>query len=276
MRKKFVMSMVSLAIAGSGLLAWPLPAASPAPAAAIAPSLQAALADPRRDKDRARDAFRHPAETLAFARIAPGMTVADYLPGDGWYTRALVPFLGEKGHYVALFRAPKPDEVDPVTTFPAKAADWTGAPANRIAAFGTAAIPAAANGTVDRVLLMREVHNMLRFGWLYDDLKAIRALLKPDGMLLIEQHRAPAGASADYTDGSNGYLRQKDVVALVEAMGFDLVDRSEVNANPKDPANWPDGVWTLPPVFTLKDQDRARYAAIGESDRMTLLFRKRL
>lgn len=272
MRKKLLVSIVSLAVASIAPLAMP---AQAAPAASSAPSLQAVLADPRRDKDRARDAFRHPAETLAFARVAPGMTVADYLPGDGWYTRAVVPFLGEKGHYIALFRAPRADQADPATTFPAKAAGWTGAPADRIAAYGTAAVPAAANGTVDRVLLMREVHNMLADGWLYGDMKAIRALLKPDGLLLIEQHRASATAPADYTDGSKGYLREKDVIALIEAMGFELIDKSEANANPKDTANWPDGVWTLPPVYTLKDQDRARYAAIGESDRMTLLFRKR-
>lgn len=275
MRCKFALSIVSLALFGIAPLSVPAAARAAPEAKVAAPTLQAVLADPRRDKDRARDAFRHPAETLAFARIAPGMTVADYLPGDGWYTRAVVPFLGEMGHYIALFRAPRPDQVDPVTTFPAKATGWTGAPADRIAAYGTAAIPAAANGTVDRVLLMREMHNMLANGWLYGDLKAIRALLKPDGLLVIEQHRAKADASADYTDGSMGYLRQKDVVALVETMGFELVDTSEANANPKDPANWPDGVWTLPPAYTLKDKDRDRYAAIGESDRMTLLFRKR-
>lgn len=277
MRKKLLLSIVSLAVAAIApeALSGVAVAAPTAAAPHAVPALASVLADPRRDKDRARDAFRHPAETLAFARIAPGMTVVDYLPGDGWYTRAVVPFLGEKGRYIALFRAPRPDQVDPVTTFPAKATAWTGAPADRIAAYGTAAIPAAANGTVDRVLLMREMHNMLTYGWLYGDLKAIRALLKPDGLLVIEQHRAPAGASADYTDGSKGYLREKDVVALVEAMGFELVDKSEVNANPKDIANWPDGVWTLPPAYTLKDKDRDRYAAIGESDRMTLLFRKR-
>ena len=78
-----------------------------------------------------------------------------------------------------------------------------------------------------------------------------------------------------YADGSHGYLRQADVIRLMELNGFELVATSEVNANPKDSANWPDGVWTLPPTYALKDKDRAKYQAIGESDRMTLLFRKR-
>jgi predicted methyltransferase len=94
-------------------------------------------------------------------------------------------------------------------------------------------------------------------------------------MLGIVQHRAKADAAADYANGSMGYLREKDVIALVEALGFELVAMSEINANPKDPANHPDGVWSLPPTYTLGDKNRAAFAAIGESDRMTLLFRKR-
>ena len=94
-------------------------------------------------------------------------------------------------------------------------------------------------------------------------------------MLGIEEHRAKADAPAAYTQGTMGYMREADVIALIEAHGFRLVAKSEVNANPKDSANWPDGVWTLPPVLTLKDKDRAKYEAIGESDRMTLLFAKR-
>jgi predicted methyltransferase len=116
---------------------------------------------------------------------------------------------------------------------------------------------------------------MLSGGWLYPDLLAIRSLLKPDGMLGIVQHRAKSDAPADYANGNMGYLREKDVIALVEALGFELVGKSEINANPKDPANHPDGVWSLPPTYALGDKNRAVFAAIGESDRMTLLFRKR-
>lgn len=258
------------------------PAAKATAPAAASAALADALAHPRREADRARDAWRHPAETLAFFRVQPGMTVVDYMPSGGWYTRVLVPYLGAQGRYIGL----NPNVTngsdgqrrafgDLGATFPAKAAEWTGVPAERIAAFNTDTLPADMNGTVDRVLVFREVHNMLRNGWLYPDLSAMRALLKDDGLLGIVQHRARADAPAAYTNGSKGYLREKDVIALVEALGFELVGKSEINANPKDPADHAGGVWTLPPSFALKEVDRAKYAAIGESDRMTLLFRKR-
>jgi predicted methyltransferase len=103
----------------------------------------------------------------------------------------------------------------------------------------------------------------------------MRDLLKPDGLLGIEQHRAKADAPYSYTNGSKGYMRETDIINFMEIHGFELVAKSEVNANPKDSANWPDGVWTLPPALRLKDVDRAKYEAIGETDRMTLLFKKR-
>lgn len=244
--------------------------------------LDLALAHPRRAADRGRDAWRHPAETLAFFRVRPGMTVVDYMPSGGWYTRILVPYLGEEGRYIAL----NPDVRtanerlrgmmgDMATTFPPKAAEWTGVPASRIAAFNSDSLPATLNGTADRVLIFREIHNLKRFGWLDSELATMRALLKPDGLLGVVQHRARADAPDAYADGSKGYLREKDVIAWIEARGFELVGKSEVNANRADPADHPAGVWTLPPNFSQGDADRARYAAIGESDRMTLLFRKR-
>lgn len=259
------------------------PAAPAAPAATAAdPEMAKALADPRRDKDRARDVYRHPAETLAFFRIKPGMTVADYMPSSGWYTRVLVPYLGDKGTYIGItanLNSVSGETRDRIaafpSTFPAKAEGWTGVPAARIPAYTLDAIPAERKGTVDRVMIMREVHNMWPDGLLYNDLAAIRSLLKDDGLLGIEEHRAKADAPSAYTQGTMGYMREADVIALIEAHGFKLVAKSEVNANPKDPANWPNGVWTLPPVLSQKDQDRAKYEAIGESDRMTLLFAKR-
>ena len=243
--------------------------------------LELALAHPRRDEDRARDQYRHPAETLAFFRVEPGMTVVDYTPSGGWYTRILAPYLGEKGRYIGLnpdvsagSQAQKDYFADLAATFPGKAAEWTGLPAERIGAYNTDSLPEELKGTVDRVLVFRAVHNLHRFGWLYRELSAMRGLLKDDGLLGIVQHRAKADAPADYTDGGKGYLREKDVIGLVEAHVFELVGRSEINANPADTADYPMGVWTLPPNLASK-QDEARYRAIGESDRMTLLFRKR-
>lgn len=273
--------LAAMALLPAGAL--PAQAAADAPAAAQPDARMATvLADARRDKDRARDTGRHPAETLAFFGITPGMTVADYMPSGGWYTRVLVPYLGDKGQYIGLGPSltALPAEgrtrwADFATRFPANAAGWTGTPAERVSAYTLDAVPPAHKGQVDRVIIMREVHNMWPAGLLYGDLAAIRALLKDDGLLGIEEHRAKADAPAGYTLGTNGYMREADVIALIEAHGFRLVGKSEVNANPKDSADWPNGVWTLPPSLTLKDKDRAKYEAIGESDRMTLLFAKR-
>lgn len=243
--------------------------------------LDLALANPRREGDRARDTWRNPQETLSFFRVRPGMTVVDYMPSGGWWTRILVPYLGETGRYIGL----NPDVrgagegwknyANLAGSLPAKAADWTDVPAARIGAYNSDGLPAALDGTVDRVLIFRELHNLKSEGWLARELGSVRALLKPDGLLGIEQHRARADAPDVYVDGSKGYLREKDVIALVEAQGFALIGKSEINANPRDPANHEAGVWTLPPNYRLGDKDRERYRAIGESDRMTLLFRKR-
>lgn len=241
-----------------------------------------ALAHPRRQADRARDRWRNPGETLAFFRVRPGMTVVDYMPSGGWFTRILVPYLGEDGRYIGL----NPDVRagsegirrnfgDMAATFPGRAALWTGVPAERIAAYNSDVLPAALDGTVDRVLIFRELHNLKRNGWLDGELAAIHRLLKPGGLLGIEQHRAKPHAPDAYADGSKGYLRQKDVIALVEARGFALVAASEINANSADPADHPGGVWSLLPNLRGAEADRARLMAIGESDRMTLLFRKK-
>ena len=245
----------------------------------------AIYAAPLRAEDRARDVWRHPAETLAFFQVKPGMTVVEYMPGGGWYTRVLAPMLAAGGgRYIAV--NPDPGGLgmtaerqtafrDTTAKLPQATADWTKLPATDFAAYTTDALPKELDGTVDRVLIFREMHNLQRWNIADSELRAMRRLLKPGGMLGIVQHRAKATAPASYTDGSKGYLRQSDVVNFVTALGFDLAGASEVNANAKDPANWPDGVWTLPPTYALKDVDRAKYDAVGESDRMTLLFRKR-
>ena len=255
---------------------------APAPAVVADPAIYDA---PIRAGDKTRDAFRHPAETLAFFQVRPDMTVVEYMPGGGWYTRVLAPMLTRGGgKYIAI----NPDPVAmglpaerqaawraSTAALTAKAAEYTGRAATAVPAYTTDALPKDLDGTVDRVLIVREMHNLQRMNIADSELKAMRRLLKPGGMLGIVQHRAKPTASADYTNGSKGYLRQADVVNLVTVMGFELAGTSEVNANPKDTADYPDGVWTLPPVYGQKDTDRARYEAIGESDRMTLLFRRR-
>ncbi len=273
---------VLLAAAASLALPAAAPAREAASPAASQSALSSVLADPRREADRPRDGWRHPAETLSFFRVKPGMTVVDYIPGGGWWTRVLVPYLGA-GNYIGLnpdvstAAAPLQQYFGNIgTTFPAKAAEWTGADAATVRAWNTDGLPADLNGTVDRVLIFREMHNLWRFNMMHRELTALRRLLKPDGMLGIEQHRARPNAPADYTDGTKGYMREKDVIAMVEAHGFQLLARSEINANRRDPADHAGGVWMLPPNSRgVAEADKARLAAIGESDRMTLLFRKR-
>lgn len=244
--------------------------------------LDMALSHPRREADRARDAYRNPAETLAFFKVKPGMTVVDYMPASGWYTRILVPYLGTDGRYIGLNPDPAPANSERFTayagglreSFPAKAAEWNLQGAS-VEAYNTDGLPEELDGTVDRVLIFREMHNIHRNGLLHNEFSRLHDLLKDDGLLGIVQHRAKVDAPAEYVDGGKGYMRQKDIVGLVEAYGFELVDSSEVNANAKDTADYPGGVWTLPPSLRGDEASRARYEEIGESDRMTLVFRKR-
>lgn len=245
------------------------------------PQLTAALANSNRDADRARDQFRHPAETLAFFQIEPGMKVGEYAPGGGWYSRVLGNYLNPQGKLVGLFFTPEEGVFDEkaregirksAAGFPAQVEGWTGRKAAGTQGLTLDTVSDADRGTFDRIIVMRMMHNMLRWNFADSELKAIRALLKPGGMLGIEQHRAKANAAGDYTDGSKGYLRQKDVIGLVEAAGFELVSASEINANPRDTADHTKGVWEMKPSWQTK---RAELADLGESDRMTLLFRKR-
>jgi len=244
----------------------------------VDPELSAVLEHELRSEDTARDGYRNPAETLAFFGVEPGMNVVEYAPGGGWYTRVLYPWIAPQGRYMALQSDAGPtvdDQPDWASRFVQRAvADWS-FDADKITAFESDEIPAEIVGTADRVLIFRSLHGMMGDNIADHELRAIRTLLADDGMVGVVQHRAAEDAPYSYTDGSKGYLRQSDVVRLFELHGFELAETSELNANPVDLANWEAGVWTLPPSLTLGDADRDRYLAIGESDRMTLLFRKR-
>lgn len=282
MRPAFL-PFIALALAAPALMA--VPAASKQASSKINADLAAAVASPLRDKDRARDVYRRPGETLTFFQVAADMKVGEYAPGGEWYSRLLGLYLGPKGKLVGLYFDPMSGPFnetqqkgirDGAAKYPADIAGWSGIPADRFAGYTLDAVPVAEKGTFDRILVMRMMHNLLRWNIADREIKAMRDLLKPGGMIGIEQHRARSNAPYSYTDGSKGYLREKDVIAFMELHGFEYVGSSKANANPKDPANWADGVWTLPPALRgANEADKARLTAIGESDRMTLLFRKR-
>ncbi len=254
---------------------------------AAAPSLAEVLAHERRDNDRARDQYRNPAETLAFFQVEPTQTVVEYGPGGGWYTRVLAPYLMPAGKYIAInqdsdgreyrSRAQEARSKGWTENFKSGLAEAMGVEADAVTAFETDEMPEDVAGTVDRVLIFRSMHG-LNIGNRADDvLKAARMMLNDDGMVGVVQHRAPEGASYnDYGARQRGYMRKADVIAIFEANGFELAAESEINANASDPANWERGVWTLPPVLATGEDDprRSEYLSIGESDRMTLLFKK--
>jgi len=278
------MKKLLLAAAAFGTLATATPVLADHHGEAKA-ALQAVLADDRRGDDGARDQYRNPVETLDFFQVKPDMTVVEYGPGGGWYTRVLAPYIMPKGKYIAINsdsdagtyrnRAAEARAKGWTERFKTGLAELMDMEADDVTAFEIDEMPEEMAGTVDRVLIFRSMHG-LNIGNNADDvLKAARTMLADDGMVGVVQHRAPEGASYDdYGAKQRGYMRQQDVVAIFAANGFELADSSEVNANPKDPANWERGVWTLPPVLRYGDENRAKYEAIGESDRMTLLFKK--
>ena len=254
--------------------------AGPAPlSAAEASALQAAVNAPTRtEANRARDRYRHPYETLAFFGIEPDDIVVEIWPGGGWYTEILAPYLASGGG--TLYLAAPDWGRGGITKLKAANPGLYGSA--RVVDFpvfdGKAAeVPA---GSADAVLTFRNVHNW-RMGYrregkpdyAIEAFRQLYAMLRPGGVLGIEDHRLPENAP-DERERTSGYIKTSTVVRLAEAAGFELVASSEINANPKDTADWPEGVWTLPPSLALKDKDRDKYLAIGESDRMTLKFVK--
>ncbi|BDI60205.1 class I SAM-dependent methyltransferase [Qipengyuania nanhaisediminis] len=254
--------------------------------AAAAPSLEQVLTHERRSDDAHRDQYRHPVETLEFFGVEPTMTVAEFGPGGGWYTRVLAPWIMPQGTYIAFNgdsdgrnyrdRAQEVRAKSWTENFARGLAQGSGMDVAEGTVFEIDEMPEAVEGTVDRVLIFRSMHGLANGNTADDVLDAAYRMLKPDGMVGVVQHRAPADASfADYSPAP-GYMKTEQVVAIFAANGFELVESSEINANPDDPANWERGVWTLPPVLATGEDDprRDEYLGIGESDRMTLLFRK--
>ncbi len=243
-------------------------------------ALAAAIAGTWRDpKNSARDAHRHPQQTLEFFGVAPGQTVIEITPGGGWYAEILAPYLRDDGHYVAAIW----DDAIPGqpkyryglnttlrTKFAGNAAVY-GTPDVRL--FDPKAPVFGAANSADAVLTFRNAHNWVDDGNADAYFNAFFTVLKPGGTLGVVDHRAKPGTDLA-TMKKSGYLTEALVIELAQAAGFVLEARSEVNANPRDTADHPNGVWTLPPSNNHDDADDAKYKAIGESDRMTLRFRK--
>ena len=235
----------------------------------VSDAITAAVAAPTRTPTNlARDAFRHPAETLAFFGVDPDETLLELYPGGGWYSEILGPLLRVSGTYYA---APPPGKGQ--DAFSAKvAADPARYGKVKIVSWPPAA-DAIATGSLDTILTFRNVHNLVMNGTAERDFATFFALLKPGGTLGVVDHRLPEDRTAE-AEKTSGYVKLSSVLKLAEAAGFVLEAQSEINANPKDKADHPKGVWTLPPILALGAQDREAYLAIGESDRMTLRFRK--
>lgn len=246
---------------------------------AEARSIASILAMPHRsESNRARDAFRHPAETLAFFGIQPTMTVLELSPGGGWYTEILAPYLRGTGQLVAA--VPPTDASNEYrrnsgVAFRAQLAERASVYGDvRLVTLNTPdAIDLGPEASVDAVVTFRNLHNWNNDERLDQVIAAAFRVLKPGGVFGVVEHRAAADMPLDRIRPS-GYVPQAWAVQHITAAGFVLEESSEINANPRDTRDYPNGVWSLPPTFRGGDTDRARFAAIGESDRMTLRFRK--
>jgi predicted methyltransferase len=232
----------------------------------------------RRPESITRDKYRHPVETLEFFGLKPTMTVLDFGPGEGWYTELLAPSLAKSGKYIATNSDPNGPADQRSTFYGQVFKGFVDAVPEAYGKVETVIIDGKApklpqDGTVDLVILMREAHGLINNGTLNAWLGEINHALKPKGVLGIEQHRAPADANPTES-AKKGYVPEKWLIEQVEAAGFKLAAKSEINANPKDTKDYEGGVWTLPPSLIKKDKDREKYVAIGESDRMTLKFVK--
>ncbi|MGH8222220.1 MAG: class I SAM-dependent methyltransferase [Woeseiaceae bacterium] len=243
---------------------------------------------------KARYQHRRPQETLQFFGIEPGMTVVEALPGYGWYSQLLVPYLGEDGRLIGanyaqemwpkfgIFEQPFIDSMKTWTAdWPKQAEAWKGEDGATVDAFVFGSMPAELEGEADAVLLIRALHNLARFedegGFLTTALDESFRVLKPGGIAGVVQHEARPDMPDEWAGGDKGYLKKQFVIDRMKEAGFELVDESGINQNPKDQPTEDEFVWRLPPSYMTSQDNpelRAEMDAIGESNRMTLTFRK--
>ncbi len=269
--------------------AQPPPASEAAPVAESDPLAASVNGEWRSAEDRSRDQYRHPQEALAFWGLQPGMTVLEVQPGGGWWTEILAPYAhATNGKYFAtgadlnnpeLPDAARKARADFQARFAAKPDVYGDV---QLVNFGAKSAPLPEN-TFDFILTARSVHGWMGNGVTDKVFKDLYGALKPGGILALEQHRANPGAQDP--KAASGYVTEEFVIEQAKKAGFELVDRSEINANARDTKDHPFGVWTLPPTKRTRPYsegpdahdpnfDRTKYDAIGESDRMTLKFRK--
>jgi predicted methyltransferase len=302
---RFLVPFMALALAGCGPSSSPeappaderaadqRPADAAAPVDAAASRLDALLDGAAEDR-KARYKYRNPKATLEFFGIEPGMTVVEALPGGGWYSQILVPYLGAEGRLIGAnyahhmwprFGFFEQDFIDRMETWssdwPGTAEAWKGDDGATVEAFVFGSMPESLLEQADAVLLIRALHNLARFeedgGYLTVALNDIYRVLKPGGIVGVVQHEARPDMPDEWADGSAGYLKKQFVIDRFTAVGFELVGQSAINENPNDQPTADDVVWRLPPSYNTSGEDadlRAEMESIGESNRMTLKFRK--
>lgn len=278
----FAASLVACASAPAPITA-PAAHTTPLPKprdAATAASIERALSgDQRSAENRARDAFRHPLDTLLFFGIKPEMTVVEVWPGaGGWYTEVLAPLLAERGKLFAAMMPPVPDNayvMQGLAEFDAKLASRPDVYGKvTVTRLGPGNFNIAPPGSADMVVTFRNLHNWMELGLAEQVVAEMNRALKPGGILGVVEHRADPAKPVD-PRAANGYVNEDYAIRLIEAAGFELVERSDINDNPSDTKDYEQGVWALPPTYRAGNRERAKYEAIGESDRFTLKFRKR-
>ena len=296
MQKLLLVTALGLTLAACGQQSeTPAPAASTTPAAtepapmpakpmSFADRLQAAVdGEHRSAENKARDAYRHPAQTLAFFGLDAGQTVIEITPGGGWYSEILAPALKGDGQLVGAIVNAGAVEDERARGYYERSnqglrdklagnADVYGG--MTLVEFDTGSPNFGESGSADLVLTFRNVHNWTGNGYDEAMFNGFFDVLKSGGVLGVVEHRAAEGTSAE-DSAKSGYLTESYVIGLAEKAGFQLAEKSEINANPADTKDHANGVWTLPPVLRVPEgEDKAKYEAIGESDRMTLKFVK--
>ena len=236
-------------------------------------------ADYRAEENRARDRYRHPKETLLFFGLRPEMSVLEVWPEPGWYTEVIAPLVRDKGKYYAAVIAADPESkylTRRLEQYRQKLAERPDL-YDRVAviSFPTDGGDAVPPASVDMVVTFRNIHNWMGRDTAAQAFATMYRALKPGGVLGVVEHRGNPAVAQD-PKAKSGYVNEDYAIKLIEAQGFRLVGKSQVNANPRDTKDYEQGVWTLPPTYRLGDKDHDKYAAIGESDRFTLRFVKPL